>query len=104
MLTKNKNSTNLLYKSLTTKLGIEKLTRASKETTMKMTTKDANILRVAVVPAFILASIIGAIAIMSFSISEAVTAESGVIDRERISIQRALAGRELGDRNIRFVD
>lgn len=71
---------------------------------MKMTTKDANILRVAVVPAFILASIIGAIAIMSFSISEAVTAESGVIDRERISIQRALAGRELGDRNIRFVD
>lgn len=69
-----------------------------------MTTKDAKILRVAVVPAFILASIIGAIAIMSLSISEAVTADSSVSDRERVAIQRAMAGRELADRNPRFVD
>jgi hypothetical protein len=71
---------------------------------MKMTTKDAYILRVAIVPAFILASIIGAIAIMSFSISEAVTADSSVTDRERVAIQRAMAGSELTDRNSRFVE
>jgi hypothetical protein len=64
---------------------------------MKMTTKDTYILRVAIVPAFILTSVIGAIAILSFSISEAVTAESNVTDRERVTIQRAMADRELAD-------
>jgi hypothetical protein len=71
---------------------------------MKMTTRDAYILRVAIVPAFILAAIIGAIAIMSYSISEAVTAESRVTDRERVTVQRAMAGRELTDSNNRFVE
>jgi hypothetical protein len=69
-----------------------------------MTTKDAKILRVAIVPAFILASIIGAIAILSFSISEAITPESRVNERDQVALERALAGSELADNSRGFME
>lgn len=69
---------------------------------MRMTAKDAKILRVAIVPAFILSSIVGAIAIMSFSISAAVNADSGGSVQDRAVIERAMKGSELArtDRNL----
>jgi hypothetical protein len=64
---------------------------------MKATTKDVNVLRIAILPAFILSAVVVAIATLSVSISDAVTGGSGTRDRERAVIEKAVAGTELAD-------
>lgn len=49
---------------------------------MKKTTKDIHVLRIAILPAFILTSVIGAIAVLSVSISNAVVAGASTVQEQ----------------------